>query len=97
MGSNNFVRHRQVSRDIVMDDWCVRTTRGAFVFHEWGVGGEPLGDLELLIEEWTNGVMNVNAIFDRAPETWGGAINQSVAINHQSIKMKRKKKKGEIL
>lgn len=48
---------------------------------------------KLLIEEWTNGVMNVNAIFDRAPETWGGSINQSVVtINHQSIKMKRKEK-----
>jgi hypothetical protein len=73
-------------------------TRGFRFPRVGGVGGEPLGDLELLIEEWTNGVMNVNAIFDRAPETWGGSINQSVAINHQSIKMKkekRKRKKGK--
>lgn len=55
-----------------------------------GVEGEsePLGDFELLIEEWTDSVMNVNAISDRASETCG-SINQSLAINYQSIKMKK--------
>ena len=74
-----------VSRNIVMDDWCVRTTRRV----QFDSDGEKEGErqaifLNYLIEQWDNSVMNVNAIFDRTLATWA---NQSI----KKVKIRKKK------